>query len=364
MKVALLIDTWFPFIGGGQINAWEISKRIANEKIKINIITRNCGEDNLEKVPYLEIYKLGSETRPDSIISKFYFLFNLFFFVLKRDYDLIHVHPFLPAPVAKLLSVLKNVPIILTVHGTRLFEPKKKTPSRLLEKYILTGIRYDTQISVTRAFLKIPNVNKNILVIPNGIDVQKFTKVKVAKFSKPTILWVGRFDPVKRVEDLIMAVKILTKRIKTLQLLLVGYGYQKDKLEKLAEELKLPNARFLGFQKEDDLAVLYKKSHVFVLPSSSEGQPLTILEAQAASLPVVATNIGGIPEIIKDGENGYLIKPKNVHELAGAIAKAIFNRELLSKNASKNIKANYNWDDAARKTKKLYISLINLNSSF
>ena len=132
----------------------------------------------------------------------------------------------------------------------------------------------------------------------------------------------------------------------------------------MAEELKLPNARFLGFQKEDDLAVLYKKSHVFVLPSSSEGQPLTILEAQAASLPVVATNIGGIPEIIKDGENGYLIKPKNVHELAGAIAKAIFNRELLSKNASKNIKANYNWDDAARKTKKLYISLINLNSSF
>ena len=364
MKVAVIIDFWFPAVGGGQVNAWEISKRIASRKIQIDIIARNCGEDNLEKIPYLSIYKLGFKTQPDNLLSEFLFLINLFFFLLKRKYDLIHVHPFLPALIAKPISVLKNTPIILTVHGTRLFEPEKKTPPRILEKYILSKIKYESVISVTKAFAKIPNVNKKITVIPNGIDTKKFEGRGEPKFSKPTILWVGRFDPVKRVEDLIMAVKILTKRIKTLQLLLVGYGYQKDKLEKLAEELKLPNARFLGFQKEDDLAVLYKKSHVFVLPSSSEGQPLTILEAQAASLPVVATNIGGIPEIIKDGENGYLIKPKNVHELAGAIAKAIFNRELLSKNASKNIKANYNWDDAARKTKKLYISLINLNSSF
>src|SRR3989338_708904 len=358
MKVALLIDTWFPFIGGGQINAWEISKRIANEKIKINIITRNCGEDNLEKVPYLEIYKLGSETRPDSIISKFYFLFNLFFFVLKRDYDLIHVHPFLPAPVAKLLSVLKNVPIILTVHGTRLFEPKKKTPSRLLEKYILTGIRYDTQISVTRAFLKIPNVNKNILVIPNGIDVQKFTKVKVAKFSKQTILWIGRFDPVKRVEDLILATKIITEKVKDLQLILAGYGYQQEKLKKIVKDLNLTNVQFVGFKTEEELITLYKKSHVFVLPSSSEGQPLTILEAQAASLPVVATKVGGIPEIVKNAENGLLVTPENPEKLSEAIIKVLRERKDFSRKGYKNIKKLYTWHKIAQQTKNIYKKIL------
>lgn len=354
MKVALIIDFWFPAVGGGQINSWEISKRITNKKMEIDIITKNCGNDNLEKIPNLRIYKLGPKTRPDNIFSEFYFLFKLFSFVLSRDYDLIHVHPFLPALPAKLLSMLKNIPIIITVHGTRLFEGETKTLSRLLEKYILTGIRYDTQISVTKAFTRIKNVNKKITVIPNGIDTAKFDKLKVAKFPRPTILWVGRFDPVKRVEDLIVATKKLNKKIKTLQVILAGYGYHQESLKQKAKDLNLKNIRFVGLKTGDELIALYKKSHVFVLPSSSEGQPLTILEAHAASLPVVAANVGGVPEIVEDKRTGLLVPPKNPQKLAAAILSVLKNEASFGQNGHEFAKNFYSWEKAAKQTLKVY----------
>lgn len=355
MKVAVIIDTWFPYIGGGQINAWEISKRLADKKTEIDIITRNNGKENLKYPKNVKVYKLGYQSKPDDNISKIVFLFLSFIFLINRDYDLIHVHPFLPAPVAKLLSVLKRVPVILTVHGTRLFEPEKKTPSRLLEKFILTGIKYDMQISVTQAFLKIPNVNKSIVVIPNGIDHRKFATMKISKFSKPTVLWVGRFDPVKRVEDLILATKYISKKIKNLQLVLVGYGYQEEKLKKLVRDSKLKNVKFLGFKTNNELITLYKKSHVFVLPSSSEGQPLTLLEAQAASLPVVATNVGGIPEVIKHNYNGLLVPSQKPQLIANAIIKVLQKKNNFGSTGLRDIKKKYSWIKTAKSTLETYL---------
>jgi glycosyltransferase involved in cell wall biosynthesis len=359
MKVALIIDSWFPAIGGGQINSWEISKRLANKNLKIDIITRNCGEDALEKSHFLKVYKLGPQTRPDSLLSEFYFLINLFFFLLARRYDLIHVHPFLPAIPAKILSLIRHVPIILTVHGTRLFENEKLTPSRFLEKFILTTIKYNHQISVTKAFLKIPNVNKKISVIPNGINLDEIGNVTVKKFSNPTILWVGRFDSVKRVEDLIVASKTLSKKIKRIRLILVGYGYQKKQIMELANKLGAKNVIFEKPSSRKDLINLYKRSHVFALPSASEGQPLTILEAQAVGLPVVASNVGGIPEIVQHKKSGLLVPPKNTDKLSEAILYVLKKKNNFGKYARQNIKKFYSWDSVAKQTLKVYKNLVN-----
>lgn len=354
MKVALIIDSWFPAVGGGQINAWEISRRLASSQIQIDIITRNLGKDDLEKPANIKVYKLGPKTRPDSISSKIYFIALLLKFMIKHDYDLIHVHPFLPALSAKFISVVKKVPIIITVHGTRLFEKQAKTPSRILEKYILTQIKYDAQISVTHAFKKIPNVNKKIVVIPNSIDVARFTSIKLTKFTNPTILWVGRFDPVKRVEDLIFATRIISKKIKDLKLILVGYGYQKNNLQKLVNDLNLKNVVFEINHTEKELINLYKKSHVFVLPSASEGQPITILEAQAAALPVVATNVGGIPELIKNGQNGILVPPTDVKKLSEAILEVLVAKNNYGQKGFENAKKFSSWSQVSQMTKEVY----------
>lgn len=360
MKVAVIIDTWFPAMGGGQTNVWEISKRIASKKIQIDIITRNCGKDNLEKVPHLNVFKLGKETQPDNFLGELFFLINLFFFLLKKNYNLINVHPFLPALTAKLVSFLKKKPIILTVHGTRLFENHSQlTPGRLLEKIILTKIRYDLVISVTDAFCKIKNINNKIEVVHNGINIEEFDQVSVKKATYPKILWVGRFDPVKRVNDLILATKIVSKKIKNLKLVLVGYGYDEEKIKELVSRLQLTNVQFKMVRGRKDLIKEYKSSHLFVLPSVSEGQPLTLLEAQAARVAVVATNVGGIPEILKHDINGLLVPPNKSKILARAIIKGLKKRKYLARNGYESIKKRYNWREIAEKTLKIYNSLLN-----
>src|SRR3989344_9475580 len=107
MKVAVIIDIWFPFIGGGQINAWEISKRLAKRGIELDIITRNNGADKLKRVKNLYVYKLGSKSAANNSLSKILFIVRSFFFVYKRNYDLVHAHAFLPGITARLLMVFK-----------------------------------------------------------------------------------------------------------------------------------------------------------------------------------------------------------------------------------------------------------------
>jgi len=94
MKVAVIIDTWFPLIGGGQINAYEISRRIANKGVKIDIITRNNGKDTISIPNNLKIIKLGQYSGPYDSISKIIFMIRSFIYVYKRNYNLVHAHAF------------------------------------------------------------------------------------------------------------------------------------------------------------------------------------------------------------------------------------------------------------------------------
>ena len=352
MKIAVVIDTWFPAVGGGQINAWEISNRLASKNVQIDVVTRNNGPDNLKKPKYLKVIKLGNKSNPESAISKILFSFNLIPFLVNRNYQLIHVHPFLPAPFVKVVGIIKKIPVVITVHGTRLFEKKLPiTPSRFLEWIILTKIKYDLVISVTEAFKKIKNISRNIKVIGNGIDFKKFENIRAKKAPYPKILWVGRFDKVKGVDNFIMAMKDVVQEIPRAKLMLVGYGYEENNFKKLTQTLKLKrHIEFVGKKTGDDLIREYKSSHLFVLPSSSEGQPITILEAQAAYVPVVATKTGGIPEIVKNKVNGLLVPPNDYIALANAVIWCLKNKNDFGQKGHQMVAEMDSWDDIASKT--------------
>lgn len=362
MKVAIVIDTWFPAIGGGQINALEISKRISNKKNRIDIITRNQGKFNEKQFKNIKIYRIGKISKPLDNISRLYFLYKTYFLIKKENYDLIHLHAFLPGLLSPLVRKVLRKPVIFTVHGTRMFE-KNPVPSFgfWLEKFILTKIKYDAQISVTKAFMRFKNVNKNIINVPNGIDSQEFKKVKIKKAKYPKILWVGRFDPVKNVDLLILAMKTINEKIPNAKLTLVGYGQEESKLRDIVEKLKVKNIRFVGKKEGRDLVREYKSSHLFVLPSNSEGQPLVLLEAQAAGLSIVAAKVGGVEEIIKDKESGILIEPNDSEQLTYAIVKALKNYKLYARKGYKGIYKRNDWSSVASKTLLVYKLIINNN---
>lgn len=363
MKIALIIDTWFPHLGGGQINAWEISRRLAAEGLEIDIITRNNGTNNLIKLPRnLKIYKLGSPAKPYDFLSKIIFCVRSVLFILNHPYDLIHAHAFLPGIIARFLMVFKGVPAILTVHGTALNTNLHHFFGKFIEKFILTEIRYSAQITVSRDFLKIKNINKKVFYVPNGIDLKGFAKTTVQKFPNPTLIFVGRLHRQKNLITLLKTMKLVKLEIPQVKLLVVGTGPEKSKLIALSQKLKLQKTvRFLGEVTGRQLIKLYKFSHLFILPSIYEGQPLTLLEAWAAKLPVIVSRTGDCQYLVKNGRDGYLINnPDDAWEIANIIKKALQNKNLnvLGENGYKLVKKNFSWEKSTQETLKIYERLI------
>ena len=362
MKVAVLIDTWFPFIGGGQINAWEISRRIAQKGISIEIITRNNGREDLKYLKNLKVIKLGPYTKGKDVISKLTFLIRAFFYIYRRDYDLVHVHAFLPGLTARLLMVFKGTPTVLTVHGTSIDTKLNNFYIRWLEKFILTQILYSAQISVSRDFLKLKNVNQKIFYIANGVDVKNFDRIKVSKFKDQTLIFVGRLHPQKNLPTLFRCIDTLRQEFPQIQLLVVGNGEEKGMLVTLIKELRLTkNIKLLGEVTGRQLIRLYKSGHLFILPSVYEGQPLTLLEAWTARLPVIASNTGDCSYLVKNGINGYLIKNQyDPNDIAQIIKKALSNKNLakLGQSGYIFVKKNFSWDKSAELTMEVYKSVI------
>lgn len=361
MKVAVIIDTWFPYLGGGQINAYEISKRLAKLGTEIEIITRDNGKENLRLTKNLKITKLGGYAKPLEILSRITFLVKVYFYVSKQNFDLVHAHAFIPGIIARFLMITRGIPAIFTVHGTSINTNLLNPLARLIEKFILIEILYSAQITVSQDFLKLKNINKNIIYIPNGVNIKNSDKINPKKFKNPTLIFVGRLHPQKNLTTLLQCINTLKQKFPLVQLLIVGDGEEKGKLKTLIKNLGLTkNIKLLGEIRGKQLTRLYKSSHIFVLPSIYEGQPITLLEAWAAKLPVIVTKSGDCQLLIKNGVNGYLIdNPQDPEEIASVITKALanINLEKLGLNGYNLVKKNFSWEKSAQQTLKVYESL-------
>lgn len=362
MRVAVIIDTWFPVIGGGQINAWEISRRLAQKNLRIDIITRHNGRDNLRTPKNLHVFKLGGHAKPFDALSKILFILQAFLFLRRRNYDIFHAHAFLPGITARLLSITKGIPSILTVHGTAIGTKLNNPITRWLEKFILTKILYSLQITVSRDFLKIKNINHQVVHVPNGVNTKIFDKDNRGKSKFPTLLFVGRLHPQKNLPTLISAISLLKQENPDLKLIIAGPGDKKP-LQKLIRAKSLQKSAVLtGAKTGPELIRLYQASHLFVLPSVYEGLPLTLLESWAAKTVPVVTKSGDCQYLVKEGINGFLINdPQSDFQVAEVIKKALKakTRAKIAQNGYNLVKADFTWEKAAQKTLDVYQNLIN-----
>lgn len=362
MRVAVVIDTWFPHIGGGQINAWEITRRIAQKNTYIDIITRDNGKDNLKLPKNVKIIKLGPQALPFNTFSKVTFSIRSFLYLYSHSYDLIHTHAFLPGIIGRLIMVTRGTPAVFTVHGTSLGAKLLSPFQRFIEKFILTEILYSAQITVSRDFLKIKNINKKIFYIPNGINVKDFGRIRSTKFKTPTLIFVGRLHPQKNIPVLFQCINTLKQEFPQIQLLIVGNGQEKNKLVALIKKLYLTkDIKLIGGITGHQLIRLYKSSHLFILPSIYEGQPLTLFEAWAAKLPVIVTKTGDCQFLVKNGVNGYLIEnPQDPNEIVNLIQKALVSKNLekMGLNGYNLVKKNFSWEKSASETLKVYESFL------
>ncbi|MBM3892276.1 MAG: glycosyltransferase, partial [Verrucomicrobia bacterium] len=261
---------------------------------------------------------------------------------------------------AKIARAINGTPVVFTVHGTSLFTPKpaelRPSLERRLEQWLVLRARYDHLITVANNFRALPNRNDYITVIPNGVDLSRFEPPQPwpAQFQ---LLYVGRFDPIKGVHVLIEAMAELKRRGRVPPLKLIGFGPQEPLLRKLVQRYKLEDRiQFAGKVTDHALVEAYGNCSLFVLPSLSEGQPLTLLEAWAARRPALATAVGDNPAYVRDGDNGFLAPSGDPRALADAIERAMGRSDLsaLGERGYALVRERFSWKRVADQTFTIY----------
>lgn len=365
----------FPY-SGLEGAAYNLAISMAHRGHEVSVFTTAIdSKDSIEKYKNMVIYRYGTNFR----MFYRYISFNLLFKAQKYDVDIVHAHSNESALAALLYVKRKGMPIIFTYHGD-LFGSYggflRKTSVYFYNRSINKLLSYaDIIISPSKCFIDesrlLKQYKNKIITIPNGINIKEFSvpytkeecREKLGLTYKNIILFVGNIYPYKGTDVLIKAMPKIIKEIPDTKLVFVGKGILKESLNVLSMKLAVnKNISFAGFVEDAfEKAMYYKAADVFVLPSTGpEIFGIVILEAMACGVPIVASKIGGIPDIVKDGENGLLVPPGDSEALADAIIYLLENEDIrvkMGKNGRKKVK-DYSWDKVAEKTENIYLSLI------
>ena len=330
MRIIQIVAYYPPYVGGMQNVAREISERLAKKGYQVEVFTSDigCKKGKLRSTKNLKIHYLKSWEFAHTPI-----ILSLFFKLLKMSKEsIMHVHiaqAFVPE-VVYLVSKIKKIPYIAHVHGDS--KPSGKFGfllplyKKLLIKKILS--KAEKVICLSKDYKQFINKNygineSKIIVIPNGVS-EKFFINKEKRLNKiPNLLFVGRFSVDKNIPKLIEAASLLKNKA---VLHIIGEGEKKEELKKLILEKRKKNIILHGKKTGKELIDFYKHADIFLLASSCEGLPLTLLEAMASRTPIIASNVRGIREIV--GNVGILVSPSTSENFARAIDNLIEDKKL------------------------------------
>lgn len=287
MKIASICRYFYPFEGGVETFNLQLMKSLS-KKNQVHVFTANFPKNKAnEKIFELDVHRFNFLKFINEPLFWFYSTLK------KINPDVVHVQ--YPAPWCHFWSLvycaLHKKKMIVTYHA----KPISSVFARI------GGWLYDTLIfypfskvckKIVYTYSTLGPKLKNSTVIPTGIDEKRFTQPHLTK--EFDLLYVGRIVDYKRIEWLLQAAKKLNLRVA-----IAGSGPYLRTLENMAYKLKA-DAIFFGKVKNEIVHNLFQKSRVFVLPSKSEGMPLTPLEALASGTPVLASRVGGLPDVLDE----------------------------------------------------------------
>jgi glycosyltransferase involved in cell wall biosynthesis len=371
MKILMPVIHYYPVIGG--LEAWtqNIAERMA-ERAEVFVITgRVKNQLKKEEREGVKIFRTSlfslenlSYSSPLYLVGAFPLILLKSFILLKREkVDVCHCQGFLSSLMGYLLFSFTGIPYVVTVQR---LEADRGFLRRLVYRRAAVCIGsskavedYFKEIGVTRT-----------RVIPNGIDVEDFgaktlsrdeVREELGISGEFTIITVARLEKVKGIKYLISALRLLESRpdkpTHGFKLVIIGEGSQREELEALVKESALGlKVRFVGQVPNHEISAYLGAADCFALPSLKEGFGIVVLEAMAAGIPVVASAVGGILDIIKDGENGILVAPGKPREIAEAVHKLYMHPDLADKLVSRAFESldRYDWNNIADQVYKIY----------
>jgi len=327
MNIAIVC---YPTFGGSGVVATELGHALSVLGHEIHFITykQPVRLDTLNKniffhevfVPEYDLfhyqpYELALSSRIVDVVKEY-------------KIDVLHVHYAIPHAYAAYMSkmILKDhgvyIPIVTTLHGTDITLVGSHPFYKSAVAFSINNSDYVTSVSKSlkedteNSF----EINKSIIVIPNFVDVDKNSHLErpchrdlIANSEEMIITHISNFRPLKRIKDVIKVFKIIQNKIPS-KLLMIGEGPEKIKAQKFVKKNNLgKSVLFLGKSNEVDDLLCY--SDLFLLPSEKESFGLAALEAMIHKVPVISSNVGGLPEVNIENVSGYLSDPGNFKEM-------------------------------------------------
>ena len=381
-RLCIVTHTFLPHVGGIEKVVNEQSKRLLKQNFSPMVVTNRIGTPKTYSVDGVPVecyeslntgFRLGipySIPTPTSLET---------FVKAANACDIVHAHghPYLTSLVAAKLAKRYQKPLVLTQHNTfirydNMFDKVERLNDLAVGKETLREA--DRIIVVSNAtkeyVLSLGAKPSKIKVLYNGVDLEHFRQLPTkrgemrAKFGIPknaaVAITVRRLVYKNGIDTLIEAAAIAVKKNPNLIFLVVGKGPDQNGVQARIRELGIEdNFRLAGFVSDEDLPFCYNAADFFVLPSKSgEGLPLVALEAMACGLPVVATDVGGIREILTD-DFGALVPPNQPE----ALAEAIFEYSVADLSSCKAelraaVEERYSWDRNVESLVEIYEELI------
>ena len=366
MKVLFPATHYYPVIGGIETWTKKIAERLS-EKAEIFVVTGKVKNQlNKETVSGVNIWRTSLLTLTNLSASPWFYTLSLLPFVFfkslglikKEKIDVLHCQGFLSSVLGFLLSKLTGVPYIVTVQRLeRKGNPFKETIYRGASYCIGASRAIKGYFEALRA--------KNIEVIPNGIELGRFngldrqaSRQKLELGNEFVVMTVARLESVKGIEYLIRAINKLREaspQPTNIKVIIIGDGSERKNLESLSIKLGLAEKiKFLGQIPNEKIPEYLVGADCFALSSLREGFGIVLLEAMAAGLPVIGTNVGGIKDIIEDGKTGILVEPQNPQAIAEAISKIYSGQKFIKPNLEK-----YNWENISQQVFNIYQKCLN-----
>ena len=335
MRVLMVSPCYYPVKGGTETVVRNLAIALNKNKIHTDIMTFNVNQiripkwqGKIEKSDGITVYRIPALKLIDSyrITSGINFIPGKFFNFM-QNYDIIHFHEFeLSFPF---FSFLIKKPKIIHLHGISYDFLKMHHISRFLLKH-LAHVYISISKQMTKELIMLGIPKNKIVYLPNSVNVELFKPSKQKEDNM--LLFVGRISKGKGLHVLIRSLQYLKRPVR---LVIIGppdqdRTYYRQILNLIRKENRKGKheIKHLGSMDQTEVIEWYQKASICILPSFGEGFPVTVLEALACETPVIATPVGGVPEVVKNGQTGVLVPPNEPIILAKVMERLLENDDV------------------------------------
>jgi len=363
MHILMVSLDYIPTVGGITAHVDELSKALTSIGCKVSVATKfiDSEQKEFETLENIDVYRFDLKY----FGLTYGYQINRFLKKLasQHKFDIIHIHGMRPLEFYS----IKSIPLAYTNHTSGFLKRIKKGGYRLS---ILKRLfrKPDLFLAPSQELLEIPfNIRAKKKFISNGVISSKFSRNEELRKSIRSTLKVDDDEKLAIVtrrmvwKNGVTYLAEATKYIKNskLKLLFIGDGEEFNSIKEILKENFTDRYILLGAKKHHEIIDYYSAADFSILPSLMEATSISGLEAMAASLPLVGTDVGGIPVILKDGINGYLCKSEDEKSLATAIDKLLdSNLENMGKESKKMVDENFDWLTIAKQTLEQYETIV------